>query len=214
MTTEQFVESAMSFGPYPEGHCFYIEKSNIYKNLGHGVKIVEFVLLRQKSQSLKVCLVEAKSSAPRPENKLDFDNYICEIKEKLVNALTLVIASCLKRHKSAETELPELFKMLDLKNSDFQLILIINGHSESWLPPLLDALKIALHPTVKTWGLSAKAVAVINDKMAVELGLVALVIVQPNRVSLWSAATRRRFPKHTATSRRTPHVERYMWAER
>ena len=172
MTTEQFVESGMSFGPYPEGHCFRIEKSNIYKNLGHGVKIVEFLLFRQNSQPPKIWVVEAKFSAPRPENKLDFDKFIGEIREKLVNALTLAVASCLKRHESAETELPELFKTLDLMNSDFRLVLIIKGHRENWLPPLQDALKKALHPTVKTWGLSAMAVAVINDEKARELELI------------------------------------------
>ena len=33
MTTEPIVESGMTFGPFEEGHCFYIEKSELYRNL-------------------------------------------------------------------------------------------------------------------------------------------------------------------------------------
>ena len=172
MTSEPFIESGMNFSPCLKGHCFCIEKSNTYKKLGKGEKIAEFLLLRQSSQLPTVWVVEAKSSSPRLKTHPKFAEFIGEIRDKLVNALTLGVTSCLKRHESAETELPELFKTLDLRTCDFKLVLIINGHSKNWLPPLLEALKKALRPTVETWGLSAKAVAVINDERARQLGLI------------------------------------------
>jgi len=33
MTTQPIVESGMTFGPYPEGQCFYVEKSAAYADI-------------------------------------------------------------------------------------------------------------------------------------------------------------------------------------
>jgi len=171
MTTEPISESGMTFGPYPEGHCFYIEKSQTYQKIKEGVKIAEFLLLHSQDESI-VWIVEAKQSSPRPENQPNFDAFILEIQEKLTNALTLSVATCLKRHSTYE-ELPNSFQTLDLKKASFRLILVINGHPEEWLPPLQDALKKALKPTIKTWNLSATSVVVLNDKMARSQGLIS-----------------------------------------
>jgi len=117
-------------------------------------------------------VVEAKSSSPRPETNPNFEDFIDEIREKLTNALSLGLAACLKRHKGTYAELPQPFKNLDLSSVDFRLILVINGHKETWLPPLQEALSKALLSTVKTWALSATAVAVINEELAKSSGLI------------------------------------------
>jgi len=163
MTSEPIIESGMKFDPYPEGHCFYIEKSETYLKIQEGVKIAEFLLLHSQDESI-VWIVEAKQSSPRPENQ-KFDGFILEIQEKLTNALTLTVTTCLKRHSTYE-ELPNSFQTLDLKKASFRLILVIKGHQEAWLPPLQDALKKALKPTIKTWNLSATSVVVLNEAMA------------------------------------------------
>ena len=115
--------------------------------------------------------MEAKQSSPRRESQPNFDAFILEIQEKLTNALTLTVATCLKRHSTHE-ELPNFFQTLDLKKANFRLILVIKGHQEAWLPPLQDALKKALNPTIKTWNLSATSVVVLNDAMAKSQGLI------------------------------------------
>lgn len=46
MTTQPIVESGMTFGPYPDGRCFYIEKSKAYAAIQQDVKMAEFLLLR------------------------------------------------------------------------------------------------------------------------------------------------------------------------
>lgn len=171
MTTEPIIESGMTFGPYPEGHCFYIEKSETYQKINEGVKIAEFLLLHSQDDSI-VWIVEAKQSSPRPETQPNFDEFLLEIQEKLTNALTLSVATCLKRHSTYE-ELPNSFQTLDLKKASFRLILVIKGHQEAWLPPLQDALKKALNPTIKTWNLSATSVVVLNDTMARLQGLIS-----------------------------------------
>ena len=171
MTTEPIIESGMTFGPYPEGHCFYIEKSETYQKINQGVKIAEFLLLHSQDDSI-VWIVEAKQSSPRPETQPNFDDFLLEIQEKLTNALTLSVATCLKRHSTYE-ELPNSFQTLDLEKASFRLILVIKGHQEAWLPPLQDALKKALNPTIKTWNLSATSVVVLNDTMARLQGLIS-----------------------------------------
>lgn len=173
MTTQAIIESGMTFGPYPEGRCFYVEKSDTYAAIQNHVKMAEFLLLRTGHAKPPVLwVVEAKSSTPRPETQPNFDDFIAEIQEKLVNAFSLVWASCLRRHQQAEAELPDSFKMLDLSQAEVKFVLVINGHQEGWLPPLQDALGIALRSTVKTWSFGPTAVAVINDEIAKQFGLI------------------------------------------
>jgi hypothetical protein len=134
--------------------------------------MAEFLLLRTNNEKPVIWIVEAKSSTPRPETQPNFDNFIAEIREKLINAFSLGLASCLKRHQQAEAELPEDFKILDLSQADVKFVLVINGHQDAWLPPLQDALGIALRSTVKAWAFSPTSVAVINEVLAQQHGLV------------------------------------------
>ncbi len=168
------IESGMIFGPFIDGHCFYIEKSVTYKKIEKNVQMAEFILLRYKTgKPPTVWVIEAKSSSPHPDTFPGFDEFICEIKEKLNNALVLGVAACLNRHSTAHNELSEQFKTLDLSIVDFKLILVIKGHKAEWLPPLQDALTKVLHPTVKTWALSALSVMVMNDDIARSYGLMS-----------------------------------------
>lgn len=170
MTTEPIFESKMTFGPYPVGHCFYIERSATYRNIQDSVKMAEFLLLRSQTEAI-VWIVEAKSSTPHPANQPDFNTFIEEIREKLANALTLGIAICLKRHSASE-ESPSFLQTLDLTKASFRLILVINEHPESWLPPLQEALRKALTPTIQIWNLPPIACVVLNDSMARSQGLI------------------------------------------
>lgn len=173
MSQVSFEESGMQFGPFPEGRCFRIERSETFRRLGDGVRMAEFLLIRNsRNGSAVVWVVEAKSSTPRPETRPGFDDFIAEIREKLTNALSLGLAACLNRQPAAETELPESFRKLDLSHASFRLVLVVNGHPDAWLPPLKDSLAKALHPTVKTWALAPPAVVVLNDGMARGYGLI------------------------------------------
>ncbi|NET61080.1 MAG: hypothetical protein F6K47_34630 [Symploca sp. SIO2E6] len=128
MTTEPIFESGMTFGLYPEGHCFHIEQSKTYQGIKDKVKIAEFLLYRKTNQPT-VLIIEAKRSSPRPETRPDFDEFIAEIQEKFSNTLHLFIATRLKRHLTW-SECSEIFQNLDLERTGFRLILIINGHQE------------------------------------------------------------------------------------
>lgn len=168
MTIEAIIESGMTFGPYPAGLCFYIEKSVCYRQVQEGVKMAEFLLLRQpRDKAPVIWVVEAKQSVPR-----EFDSYIDEIRIKLTNAFLLGVAICLKRHSSAEEELPVQFRQLDLKTTDFRFVLVIKGVPESHLVDLQSALVRALKPVVRTWALPPTSVIVLNDASAQAKGLI------------------------------------------
>lgn len=158
-------ESNMIFGPYPRGHCFYIEKCPGYLAIQDGVKIAEFALLRTKSGKQIFWIVEAKSSSPRPDND-NFDKYIGDIRDKFINTISLMVASCLGRHMNASTQLPPEIGSLDLTKLQFRLILVINGCQKAWLPPIEEAMSKAMLATRKTWSLAPASVVVMNEVMA------------------------------------------------
>ncbi|MBX9832940.1 MAG: hypothetical protein K2X78_07835, partial [Burkholderiaceae bacterium] len=54
-----------------------------------------------------------------------------------------------------------------------ECVLVINGHQKTWLPPVQDALKRSLALVIKTLGLPANGVSVINDEMARNYGLIS-----------------------------------------
>ena len=175
MNSLPIIESGMTFGPYHHEHFLYIEKSKLYKNIQADVRMAEFLILRLKAgRPPSIWIVEAKSSTPRPETTPDFNGFIEEIKLKFNNALSLSLAALLQRHKLASDELSVPFRALDLSAVVFRFVLVINGHQDSWLPPLQEALTKALTPTIKTWALSLPAVTVINEVMASEYGLITL----------------------------------------
>ncbi len=162
-------ESEMTFGPYSESACFYIEKSPIYTNLGDGVKIVEFVLNRPSDNREQIlCLVEAKQSSPRPDNHGRFNEFISEISEKMINGISLLFASILRRHGVSEEILPESMLSVDLSQCKVRYILVINGHAEEWLPPIQDALRKSLLSMNKTWNFGPNTVVVLNEILAAE----------------------------------------------
>lgn len=172
MTTQAIIESEMTFGPYPHGQCFYIEKSACYAKVHEGVQMAEFLLLRQQTQNLTVWVVEAKSSSPKPQTQPNFAEFIDEIRNKLTNGFLLVVAARLRRHPATAHELPDSFKTFDLGTLGFRFVLVINGHPQAWLAPLQSALSLALKPILKTWALPATSVVVLNHELAQQYGLI------------------------------------------
>lgn len=167
MTTEAIIESGMIFGPYPAGQCFYIEKSTCYEKVQEGVQIAEFLLLKRQEKGPTVWVVEAKSSCPR-----EFTAYMDEIRVKLVNTFLLGVAACIGRHPSANDELPQTFKDLDLKTASFRFVLVIKGVPEYHLEVLQSALGALLKPVIKTWAMLPTSVMVLNEINAQKHGLI------------------------------------------
>jgi len=68
--------SRLLFGEYNETDCYHIEKSRLYqKSLStHGIKTVEFVLLRSDAadEQGRLWLVEARKSFPSSDSNKSF----------------------------------------------------------------------------------------------------------------------------------------------
>lgn len=171
------VESGMSFGPYPDDDCFQVEKSQLYARIEDGVKIAEFAVIRRRpAKPVTIFLIEAKSSAPNPGNPQSakaFQDYIAEVHQKMHNGLQVLFAAWLARHPEAQTELPPGFQAVRFDALPIECVLVINGHQKTWLPPVQDALKRSLALVIKTLGLPANGVSVINDEMARNYGLIS-----------------------------------------
>ena len=58
----------MNFGKFNETDLFHIENSKIYKDLGSGIKTVEFVL---KYDENSIVFLEAKKSCPNAANRYE-----------------------------------------------------------------------------------------------------------------------------------------------
>ena len=138
--------------------------------------MAEFFLIREmptEPPSDCVWVVEAKQSSPHPNSQPDFHSFIADIKDKLVNGLSLCVAAVLQRHPQSLAELPENYRNLVLSTVGFRLVLVINGHHKDWLPPLQDAVRRALYSTAKTWALDPNAVVVLNHEGAKQYGLIS-----------------------------------------
>jgi len=173
MTNQAIQESGMTFGPFAEGHCFYIEQSDLYQRIKHHVQMAEFLVLKNGRKGKPVLwVVEAKSSSPRPETKPNFDEFVAEIRDKLINAFSLTLAACLGRHDTADGLVPAQFLEIDWSIQGVKLVLVLNGHQKTWLPPLQEAVQDALRAFIKTWAFGPNSVAVINDESAKKFGLI------------------------------------------
>lgn len=152
-----FNESGMTFD-FPDECLYHIEKSPLYMQVD-GFSICECVVMFRD----KVTLIEAKSSAPNPKNKDDFDEFINSIALKFRDTMTFYNAVIL-RHEGEYVG--DSLKKIDMRKADYQLFLIIHGHKEEWLPPVMDALKSKVRHLLKVWRIEDTSVKVINETIA------------------------------------------------
>lgn len=116
-------ESGMAFGPYQADDIFEIEKSELL-NRCNGIKTVEFVYRRKNNV---LWFVEAKSSAPikRPDNLKDYEDFVSDIAQKIVDSFNLYMAGVLGR-KTGHEDISTRLKNLDYSKVIFRFFLIIN----------------------------------------------------------------------------------------
>lgn len=165
-------ESKMDFGPMPEDQVIQLETCKTYQRIQQGLAIAEFSYLKADNGKKRFLTIEAKSSSPRSGNEPDFSKYIREIASKLANGFQLTYALLIGRFGITETPLPDALVHVDLANAEHRLILVINGHQKSWLPPIQDALRQELKQIEKLWNLGPNSITVINDQMARQKGLI------------------------------------------
>ncbi len=159
-------ESGMNFGDYPEENVFHIEKCEDYKKMkGNCVKIAEFILL----EGDKLRILEAKTSAPNPQNQEKpqrFRDFIKEIEEKMCNSLDLFLYEVM-RHAVNQT-----FLNIDYNKCKFTFILVIKNHKIEWCMKVKEALETALNQYIRIKKIWKCEVLVLNEQQAVQHKLV------------------------------------------
>lgn len=162
-------ESNMVFGEFEEDKIFQIEKSIIHNKIGNGIKVVEFILLKNMNE---LNFIEAKSSSPRPtkDNIIRFDEFIGEISDKFIHSFNLYYSAILKRNENY-SEINNNFFQLDNSNLKLKFILVIKNHEIDWLMPISEALKknLSYHNTI--W---KSEIVVINEEIAKKHQLIKL----------------------------------------
>lgn len=161
----------MVFGDFEEERIFEIEKSKLHNKIGNGIKVVEFVFLRNENE---LNFIEAKSSSPRPtkENIIRFNEFIEEISDKFIHSFNLFYSVLLKRNKDYG-EMNNNFFELDNSKIKLKFILVIKGHEIEWLLPISDALKKKISYQNIIW---KSELIVMNDKIANKYNLVKSVV--------------------------------------
>ncbi|MDQ8195464.1 hypothetical protein QEH59_13595 [Coraliomargarita sp. SDUM461004] len=171
MAAGTITESGMDFGPFADGDVFQLETSAVYKNIQEGVQMAEFVVVENGSV-VRLVTLEAKTSSPRAENEPDFSSYIEAVSSKLMNGFHLAHAIRLGRHHKVGEVLPLGFHAIDFGTCEHRLLLVIKNAQKEWLPPIQDALRIALRGHVKLWNLGPRSVLVLNEEGARKNGFI------------------------------------------
>ena len=166
-------ESEMNFGKYDEADIFHIEDSKIYKNLGSGIKTVEFVLKYDKNS---IIFLEAKKSCPNAANRYEseekkqkFEQYYYSITEKFIASLQIYLAVILDKYQDVSEVGDRLRTMGSMKDIQLKFILVVkNAEDITWLAGPLAELKARLLQLRKIWEIE---VAVLNEELAREYSL-------------------------------------------
>ncbi|MDY5956455.1 MAG: hypothetical protein SPJ22_04835 [Frisingicoccus sp.] len=166
-------ESEMDFGKFDEADLFHIENSKIYKNLGSGIKTVEFVL---KYDENSIVFLEAKKSCPNTANRHEsvekaqkFEEYYSSITEKFVASFQIYLAAILNKYQDISEIGDKLQSVDSMKDIQLKFILVIkNVEDITWLAGPLAELKARLLQLRKIWGVE---VAVLNEELAREYSL-------------------------------------------
>lgn len=87
-------ESEMNFGKFDETNLFHIENSKIYKDLGLGIKTVEFIL---KYDENSIVFLEAKKSCPNVANRYESE----EKEQKSAASIYLYFPICIYQSDSS-----------------------------------------------------------------------------------------------------------------
>ena len=129
-------ESGLAF-KFAKARVWDCENSPLFRNLSGRPKLAEFAVLEEVDDTVRLCIIEAKSSAPRV-----LSEFCSQVAAKLCNALILFATLRLGFHGDAESELPEKIANAKIEPVNVHLVLIISAEDfkDANSPNLQDAL--------------------------------------------------------------------------
>ena len=120
-------ESEMNFGKFDESKLFYIEASKVYKELGTGIKTVEFIL---KHNEDSIIFLEAKKTCPNVANRYEsvdkeqkFEDYYKSITEKFISSLQVYLATVLKKDRDISEVGKDLQSADNIRDNEMKFVL-------------------------------------------------------------------------------------------
>lgn len=169
----QFIEeSGVKFGGFDKERLFRIECSDIYKQMGEGIKTVEFIYLTEEEN---VLFVEAKASCPNADNKDEdedkqkkYEEYYADVADKFIDSVNMFATTVLGRNGHSDDVGDRIFQKDTYAENGIKFVLVVAGAEESWLGGPKAELELRLFRYRKIWKAD---VVVLNAKMAVGLGL-------------------------------------------
>lgn len=164
-----FVESDMTFGPFPTDSLYRIENAAEFEvQYRNGCKMSEAVVCRPEKNS--ILSIEAKTSFANPRSAEhggeSFQVDVQEIVEKLENSIDFFLKAKLCDY------VPGAFSAIDYRTVTLLLILVIKTHSPEWLPDVQDALNQQIRSERRFDKLWHTEIVVLNEEMARRRGLV------------------------------------------
>lgn len=167
------LESEMNFGPFEEDSLFQIEDSEIYKELGDGIRTVEFILRYTKDS---IIFLEAKKSCPNSSNRYEseekrekFEEYFSSITKKFIDSLQIYLTVILNKYENMSEVGRNLQNVHSIKDVQLKFVLVVKTADITWLAGPLEELKARLLPIRKIWGID---VAVLNEELAKQYKIV------------------------------------------
>ena len=162
----EVIESYMRLN-LKEETSYLVERSEILRRLPN-VMACECVTLMND----RLCLIEAKSSAPAPRNKEDFNEFIGDISQKFTDTLLFFNALCLNRHESKSVNESVPTVLSNNLRRDYVLYLIVHGHEEAWMAEIQDALKLEMGHVLNAWGISDVNLKAVNHDTALRMHII------------------------------------------
>ena len=160
-------ESGMKFGEFDDKDLFRIETSELYKALGEGIKTVEFILKRKNQQ---IIFLEAKTSCPNEQNKLEseekarkFKEYFCDISDKFHDSLQIYLACLLNCYEDLSEIGSSLKETKNFGKKKLKFVLVIKNAKIEWLAGPQAILENKLKSLCKIWNAE---VVVLNEMLA------------------------------------------------
>lgn len=161
-------ESKMNFGPFDEKNLFHIEESQIYKELGDGIKTVEFIVKNGRDD---IVFLEAKESCPNVSNRYEseekekkFEEYYISITDKFVESLQIFLSVLMDKHENISEVGMELSHIHSMRNIKMKFILVVRKAKDiAWLAGPLAELKARLRYIRKIWNID---IIVLNEELA------------------------------------------------
>lgn len=166
MSQTTIPESGMDFGPFDSEQVFRIEIAQARKRVErHGVKSVEFLLLRPQAAPT-VWLVEAKHTLP-PEDRLQ------DIEGKFADTFQMLFSALVGRLEVLREEMPEALRSLPVSDTRFVCVLVIKMARKDHLGPFQEKMKKRLRKTLSLWSISTDSLVVLDEQGARTRGLIA-----------------------------------------